>query len=196
MKAQQSNSHTFTREPDGQAGERIQFRAVDETADFDLLNGWMHQAHVVPFWQLNISESKYQTHLHKALNDTHQKLYIGEIDGRPVSYWEVYWAEDDVIGSYYRAEPGDQGVHLLIGPPEETGRGYALPLLKAMLSMQFQHARTARIIAEPDITNGKMIHVFKKAGFEPVKPVDLPDKRGLLMVCRRETFEGGTAGGS
>ncbi|SDW86659.1 Protein N-acetyltransferase, RimJ/RimL family [Marinococcus luteus] len=196
MKAQQSNSYIFTREPGGEEDERIQFRAVDETADFRLLHDWMHQAHVVPFWKLNISEGQYQAHLRKALNDTHQTLYIGKIDGRLVSYWEVYWAADDVIGSYYEAEPADQGVHLLIGPPEETGKGYALPLLKAMLAMQFQHARTARIIAEPDITNDKMIHVFKKAGFEPVKPVDLPDKRGLLMVCRRETFEGGTAVGS
>ncbi|GEK58645.1 GNAT family N-acetyltransferase [Marinococcus halophilus] len=196
MKAQPSNSHIFTREPDGAEGERIQFRAVDEKADFHMLHGWMHETHVVPFWQLNMGESKYRTHLHKALNDPHQTLYIGELDGRPVSYWEVYWAADDIIGSYYRAEPADQGVHLLIGPPEETGKGYALPLLKAMLSVQFQYARTARIIAEPDITNDKMIHVFKKAGFESVKPVDLPDKRGLLMVCRRETFEGGTAGGS
>lgn len=196
MKAQQSNSRIFTREPHEETGERIQFRAVDETSDFRLLHDWMHQAHVVPFWQLNISESKYQAHLRKALNDTHQTLYIGEIDGRPVSYWEVYWAAEDVIGSYYRAGQADQGVHLLIGPPEETGKGCALPLLKAMLSMLFQHPRTVRIVAEPDITNDKMIHVFKKAGFEPVKPVDLPDKRGLLMVCTRETFEGGTAGGS
>ncbi|MDZ5783270.1 GNAT family N-acetyltransferase [Marinococcus luteus] len=191
MNAKQSNPHIFNRESGEELDECIQFREVDVQSDLHLLHGWMHQAHVVPFWQLNISKSSYQAHLQKALADNHQSLYIGELDGRPVSYWEVYWAADDIIGSYYEAEPADQGVHLLIGPPEETGRGLALPLLKAMLSMQFQQPETNRVIAEPDITNGKMIHVFKKAGFEPVKPVDLPDKRGLLMVCTRRAYEGG-----
>ena len=64
----------------------------------------------------------------------------------------------------------------------------ALPLLKAMVNMQFAVPETKKVIAEPDIRNKKMIHVFEKCGFRPIKPVNLPDKTGLLMFCERERF--------
>nr|WP_026699760.1 GNAT family N-acetyltransferase [Salibacterium aidingense] len=168
----------------------IQFRPVLEAHDFHILHGWMHQEHVIPFWQLNQSEEAFRQHLKKALADSHQSLYIGCLDGRPMSYWEAYWAADDVIGGFYKARSYDQGIHLLIGPAEDIGKGCARPLVEAMISFQFrEEPRTRLIVAEPDIRNDKMIHVFKQCGFEAVKPVDLPDKRGLLMGCRRETWE-------
>ncbi|MFB5661916.1 GNAT family N-acetyltransferase [Alteribacillus sp. HJP-4] len=170
-------------------GQEIQFRKVIETEDFSLLHEWMHNEHVIPFWQLNFSREEYKNHLQKALADTHQSLYIGCLNGRSMSYWEAYWAADDIIGRYYHAQPYDQGIHLLIGPESDIGKGYALPLLEEMTAFLFEDQRTTRVVAEPDIRNDKMIHVFKQCGFEPVKPVDLPDKRGLFMVCRRETFE-------
>jgi RimJ/RimL family protein N-acetyltransferase len=45
------------------------------------------------------------------------------------------------------------------------------------------------VIAEPDIRNHKMIHVFEKCGFEKVQSIELPDKTGMLMYCYRENFE-------
>ncbi|HEX7063889.1 MAG TPA: GNAT family N-acetyltransferase, partial [Bacillales bacterium] len=131
----------------------------------------------------------FRDHLRKALADSHQTLYIGELDGVPMSYWESYWVRDDVIGKYYDFEQNDQGVHLLIGPEPFLGRGYALPLLRAMVAFQFQAEGTDLVVAEPDIRNKKMIHIFKKCGFEAQNEIDLPDKSGLLMFCRREVFE-------
>lgn len=59
-----------------------------------------------------------------------------------------------------------------------------------MTAFQFeQNKPTEKVVAEPDIRNEKMIHVFEKCGFERVKPVNLPDKTGLLMFCDRERFE-------
>ena len=46
-----------------------------------------------------------------------------------MSYWECYWAARDPLAGHYPAEPADQGVHLLIGPPERTGRGLGRQLL-------------------------------------------------------------------
>ena len=54
-------------------------------------------------------------HLKTFLADSHQKLLIGEIDGVPMSYWESYMVEGDIISNYYPYEKGDQGIHLLIG---------------------------------------------------------------------------------
>nr|WP_221761395.1 GNAT family N-acetyltransferase [Salibacterium salarium] len=157
--------------------------------DCDLLHNWMNEEHVYPFWNLNLSLKKYQEHLKEALADQHQTLYLGYLDGQVMSYWETYWVKGDVVENTYSSSSYDQGVHLLLGEKAFLGKGYSLPLLRAMIHFQFQVADTMKIIAEPDIRNEKMIHVFKKCGFTPIHPISLPDKTGLLMFCERNEFE-------
>lgn len=174
---------------DRNLGKTIAFRSVTIEEDLHTLHQWMNHPHVVPFWGLDGPFNKFQSHLEKALKDKHQSLYIGYLDGTPMSYWESYWVKGDVIGKYYDFDAADQGVHLLIGPESFAGKGYALPLLRAMTAFQFEVQETDTIVAEPDIRNEKMIHIFEKCGFEAGKPVELPDKTGLLMFCRRTEFE-------
>lgn len=171
-------------------GKRISFHPVKLDRDLELLHHWMHQPHVIPFWNLNISLDRYRKHLQTFLADTHQSLYIGSLDGVPMSYWETYWAKDDILGKHYDVHPHDQGIHLLIGPPTYLGKGYALPLLQTMTAWLFEHTATQKVVAEPDIRNDKMIHIFTKCGFRLQKEIQLPDKRAALMYCHRETFVG------
>ena len=163
----------------------LAFRPVELVRDLELVYGWMHQAHVIPFWKLDLPYPAFRQHLERALEDPHQTLYLGLLEGVPVSYWECYWAADDMIGQHYPVHADDQGVHLLIGPPNYLGKGLALPLLNAVVRGLFTFAGTRRVVAEPDSRNAKMIHVFKRCGFEPQRLVDLPDKQALLMLCDR-----------
>lgn len=167
----------------------ISFVKADLERDVSLLHKWQHQPYVIPFWKLDISLKDYRTHLENFLADQHQTLYLGLIDGVPMSYWEAYWVIGDVVENCYDPHPEDQGIHLLIGEEDYLSKGYALPLLRAMIRFQFLSKGTEKVIAEPDILNEKMIHVFEKCGFEKVKPIELPDKTGMLMYCHRETFE-------
>ncbi|MBN8233785.1 acetyltransferase [Halobacillus kuroshimensis] len=166
----------------------LAFRQVQE-GDGPLVHKWMNEDHVHPYWQLNLPWPAFHTHFQKAVNDPHQTLYIGCIHGMAMSYWEAYWVRGDVIEDFYHPHPFDQGIHLLIGEKDFLGRGYALPLLKAMVQFQFRHEDTSKVVAEPDIRNEKMIHVFQACGFRPVGPITLPDKEALLMFCEREEFE-------
>ncbi len=168
--------------------QEISFRPVSLEQDLARIHDWMNQPHVIPFWKLNFSQDKMKAHLEKALADTHQTLYIGLLNGVPMSYWESYWATEDIVGNYYPVDANDQGIHLLIGPPEFLGQGYALPLLRAMTAFQFQQPATQKVVTEPDIRNHKMIHIFKRCGFSFQKAIDLPDKQGAFMVCDRAEF--------
>ncbi|MFC0612167.1 GNAT family N-acetyltransferase [Scopulibacillus daqui] len=170
-------------------GKTIAFSKVELERDVKLIHSWMNESHVIPFWGLDGPFETFKQHLNKALNDPHQTLYLGCLDGKPISYWESYWVRDDMIADYYRFDAADQGVHLLLGERAYLGKGLALPFLRAMVRFQFQVSETHRVVAEPDIRNEKMIHIFKKCGFEPIKPIELPDKTGLLMICRRDCFE-------
>ncbi|WP_024546316.1 GNAT family N-acetyltransferase [Picosynechococcus sp. NKBG15041c] len=169
--------------------KEISFRPVTLTEDLQRIHQWMNCPHVIPFWKLNFSLEKMYDHLIKAIADPHQTLYIGSLNGVPISYWESYWAIDDIIANYYPAEKFDQGIHLLIGDTQFLGQGLALPLLRAMVMFQFQTPETQKIMTEPDARNQKMIHIFKKCGFEFQKEIDLPDKTGALMKCDRTKFE-------
>ncbi|WP_202410648.1 GNAT family N-acetyltransferase [Halobacillus litoralis] len=166
----------------------LAFRKAQEE-DGPLVHTWMNEEHVHPFWQLNLPWAAFQPHFHRALHDPHQTLYIGFMDGAAMSYWEAYWVKGDVVEDYYDPSPFDQGIHLLIGEKDFLGHGYALPLLKTMVRYQFRHQDTTKVVAEPDIRNEKMIHVFQACGFKPVEPITLPDKEALLMFCERGEFE-------
>jgi acetyl CoA:N6-hydroxylysine acetyl transferase len=169
--------------------EEISFRRVLLEEDLDRLHNWQHQEHVIPYWQLNLPLPEYRRHLEGFLSTPHQTLCIGQLNGVPVSYFESYWAAHDRIGAYYEAEQDDQGVHLLIGPPAFVGRGYALPLLRALVRLQLRHPGTERIIAEPDARNSRMRHIFEKCGFRMVRELQLPEKRASLMILERSVFE-------
>lgn len=167
----------------------VSFVKVVYERDVILLHKWMQKHYVIPFWKLDIPLKHYEKHLRKMLSDNHQTLYLGLLDGIPMSYWEAYWVQGDVVERCYRPHPEDQGIHLLIGEETFLGKGFALPLLRAMVQFQFLEADTEKVIAEPDTRNHKMIHVFEKCGFEKVKQITLPDKSGMLMYCQRESFE-------
>ncbi|WP_100404188.1 GNAT family N-acetyltransferase [Bacillus solitudinis] len=173
---------------DEETGYEISFRQVKLEDDLERLHYWHNQAHVIPFWKQNFPLLDYKAHLQKLLCDRHQTLYIGHVNGEPMSYWECYWTKDDIIANYYQLEEEDQGIHLLFGPKEFLGKGLALPFLRAMTAFLFQSEGTSKIVAEPDVRNEKMIHIFKKCGFEAQNEIELPDKRGLLMFCERATF--------
>jgi acetyl CoA:N6-hydroxylysine acetyl transferase len=174
---------------DPEIGKEISFRPVQLEEDLEPIHDWMNRPHVIPFWNMAWPLEEIREYLQEALDDAHQRPYIGLLDGVPMSYWEAYWTAGDIIGGYYDVEREDQGIHLLIGPLEYLGKGYALPLLRAMTAFRFRHAGTRRIVTEPDIRNGRVIRVFERCGFEFRKKVDLPDKRAALMLCRRERFE-------
>ncbi|SIQ50828.1 Protein N-acetyltransferase, RimJ/RimL family [Priestia flexa] len=169
--------------------KEITFRYVTFEQDFDRLHSWMHQDHVIPFWNLDKPRAEYASHLKRFLANKHQQLLIGEIDGQAMSYWESYIVSQDLIRHYYDYEKGDQGIHLLIGEPNYLGKGFIYPLMLTLMKRMFEVPETKRIMAEPDIRNEKMIYVFEKCGFQQLKTVDLPDKTAMLLYCQQEVFE-------
>lgn len=181
-----SHSYTFH---DPEIGYEISFREANVEDDLHRLHDWMNHPHVTPFWDLARPIEGIREYIEDSLADDHQIPYIGCLDGEPMSYWEAYRVPDDVVGRYYDTEPADRGVHLLIGPPEYLGRGLALPLLRAMTRLQLSYPGTQRVVAEPDVRNERMIHVFERSGYEKQKEIDLPDKRAALMLCDKARFQ-------
>ncbi|WP_018256097.1 GNAT family N-acetyltransferase [Halomicrobium katesii] len=167
----------------------IAFRPVSLSEDLGRLHAWLNAEHVQPFWDLAEPLSVFRETMAGKLATEGVGCYVGSVDHVPMSYWECYWATDDEVGEHFDANPTDQGLHLLVGPPEFVGQGLAVPLVRAMLRFQFTHAETDRIVVEPDVRNEVVRHVFSRCGFEPVREIAMDEKDALLMYCHRETFE-------
>lgn len=169
----------------------ISLRQASMERDLGRLHQWLGSDHVKPYWQRDLPLPAFRETVRESLAEDHLTPYIGCLDHVPMSYWECYWAAEDDVGNHYEADPDDQGVHLLIGPEEYLGNEYALPLMRAVVAMQFRHPETSRVIAEPDTRNEHVIHVFERCGFEPREEFyfDEAEKDALLMVCERDRFE-------
>lgn len=173
---------------DPTADRTVGFRPAT-MADLERLHAWLNHEHVLPYWQLDDPLPVFRETLREKLDDDdHLTPYVGCLDGVPMSYFESYWAADDVLADHCDPDPADRGVHLLIGPPEFLGHGYAAPLLRTMTALQLRHPETDRVWTEPDVRNDRVIHVFEQVGFEPHREIAMAEKDALLMSCTPETF--------
>ncbi|MFF5726894.1 GNAT family N-acetyltransferase [[Kitasatospora] papulosa] len=165
----------------------FQLVTVVPDRDLALISRWMNDPAVAAFWELAGPDSVTGTHLGRQLaGDGRSVPCLGVLDGRPMSYWEVYRADLDPLARHYPARPHDMGLHLLIGGVGNRGRGIGSVLLRAVADLVLDHRPLcARVVAEPDLRNDPSVSAFLSAGFRFSAEVDLPDKRAALMVRDR-----------
>ncbi|MGJ5834034.1 GNAT family N-acetyltransferase [Streptomyces ossamyceticus] len=155
--------------------------------DLPLITRWMNDSAVASSWRLAGPEEVTANHLRAQLDgDGRSVPCLGVLDGTPMSYWEIYRADLDLIARHYPARPHDTGVHLLIGPVADRGRGLGSALLRAVADLVLDNRPScARVVAEPDLRNFPSVSAFLTAGFRFSAEVDLPDKRAALMIRDR-----------
>ncbi|MFB6594686.1 GNAT family N-acetyltransferase [Streptomyces diastaticus] len=167
------------------------FRLVPLTRadDLTLLTTWMNDPAVAAFWELAGPPGTTARHVRAQLaGDGRSVPCLGLLDGRPMSYWELYRADLDPLARHYPARPHDTGVHLLLGGAADRGRGVGTALLRAVVCLVLAHRpRCGRVLAEPDVRNAPSVAAFRRAGFRLDTEVDLPGKRAALMVRERTT---------
>lgn len=152
--------------------------------DLPLITAWMNDPAVDAFWELAGPPEVTERHVSaQLLEDSHSVPQLGLLNGVPVSYWEVYRVEQDRLAGYYPADPGDIGLHLLLGPRESRGRGLGTILLSAMAEHLLR--TSPRVVAEPDVRNTPSVRAFSRAGFQRAGEIDLPEKRAALMMRER-----------
>lgn len=155
--------------------------------ELPLISRWMNDSTVASYWKLAGSEDVTADHLRTQLGgDGRSVPCLGVLDGTPMSYWEIYRADLDPLARHYPARPHDTGVHLLIGPVADRGRGLGAVLLRAVADLILDRRPScARVVAEPDLRNFPSVSAFLSAGFRFSAEVDLPDKRAALMIRDR-----------
>lgn len=155
--------------------------------DLPLIARWMNDPAVAAFWELAGPDDVTRRHLRGRLDEGGSCApCLGLLDGRPMSYWELYRADLDPLAAHYPARPHDIGVHLLIGGAADRGRGLGGTLLRAVAGLVLdRYPSCPRLIAEPDVRNTPSVAAFRAAGFREAGELGLPDKRAVLMILDR-----------
>ncbi|MEU8176417.1 GNAT family N-acetyltransferase [Microbispora hainanensis] len=160
---------------------------VDPPADADLIHSWVTEERA-RFWGMLDASRERVLEIYDYLDGlaTHH-AYLVCRDDRPVALFQTYEPEADPVGECYDVQPGDFGVHLLVGPATGEGeRGFTPALLSVLQAYVFADPRHTRIVAEPDARNDKVIDRMLRTGFTLGPEIDLPDKRARLLFLARD----------
>lgn len=155
--------------------------------DLAVVTRWMNDPAVAAFWELAGPEEVTARHIAAQLEgDGRSVPCLGVLDGKAMSYWEIYRADLDPLARHYPARPHDTGVHLLIGGVTDRGRRLGSTLLRAVADLVLDHRPScARVVAEPDLRNTPSVSAFLSAGFRFSAELELPEKKAALMIRDR-----------
>ncbi|MGO4291020.1 GNAT family N-acetyltransferase [Chitinophaga sp. RAB17] len=121
-------------------------------------------------------------------NNDHACALMGKINGKTAFLCECYDPVYDLIGSFYEPQPGDIGMHILVGPPEIPVHGFTWQIFSIVMDFLFDNPQHKRVVVEPDIRNEKIHHINRRAGFIYEKEVQLPHKTAALAFCTRTQY--------
>jgi RimJ/RimL family protein N-acetyltransferase len=142
---------------------------------------------VQEFWGNARYEEPYEQYVFRT-NDGAVEQFIIEADGAnalPIGYFQFYWASRVGGGWWEGFDEATAGIDFYIGETSWLGKGAGLKVLDEAKKMLFANHRIKRIIADPSPKNARIIHLLKKAGFQPNAEIETPDGRALLMELWR-----------
>ena len=117
------------------------------------------------------------------------QVFLGWVGEAPAFLVETYAPEDHEVGERYPVQEGDRGMHVLVAPPASTPiPGFTWAVFRSVMEMLFAQPEVQRVVVEPDIRNGHIHALNRKAGFRYQKPIALATKTGHLAFCTRAQF--------
>lgn len=176
---------------DPRLGKTFSLRRIDPERDLERFVRWMHLPRVAEFWEQAWPEAELADFIEKRLLDAHTLPLIGEFDGQPFGYFELYWAAEDRLAPYYPWAPFDRGLHLLVGEEDVRGAHFVDAWLAGLSHYAYlAEPRTTRLVLEPRHDNRRLFRHLERLGLSRLRDFDFPHKRASLVMGQRERFFG------
>ncbi|MEU6868172.1 GNAT family N-acetyltransferase [Streptomyces sp. NPDC046876] len=154
----------------------VTFTPVDPAADSALIHGWVTEERA-RFWGMAGADRALVQEIYEDVDRrTTHHAFLARRDGIPVALFQTYDCAEDRVGECYEVQPGDTGVHLLVGPVQGAAEpGFSSRLIAAFLAFVLADGTTRRIVAEPDARNDKALARLERTGFTLGPEVELPE---------------------
>lgn len=159
---------------------------LDDLAD---IHRWMNLPRVNQFWHEAGERAHHRKYLEGMFADPHIIPLMARFDEQAFGYFEVYWAKEDLVGSFCAAGDYDRGCHVIIGEEAFRGSAWFTAWLPSLLHFMFlDDPRTERIVQEPQADHYRQLRNLQRSGFFHTATVDLPNKRAAIVEISRRKF--------
>ncbi|MFF4390627.1 GNAT family N-acetyltransferase [Streptomyces sp. NPDC001552] len=149
---------------------------VDPAADSALIHSWVTQERA-RFWGMGEASRELVQEIYEDVDrrTTHHAFMVSR-DGEQVALFQTYDCAEDRVSECYDVQPGDVGMHMLIGPTTgATEHGFTGSLLTAFFAFVFSDDAARRVVVEPDARNAKAISLMERTGFVLGPQIVLPE---------------------
>jgi hypothetical protein len=159
---------------------RVTVTVLDPDADLDTVHAWV-TAPGTEFWGLGDLSRDDLRELYAFVDslETHHAFLV-RVEDTPVALLQTYDPAHDPVGERYAVQPGDVGVHLLVGRGDARVPGYSGMLIGAMGEFVLGQPGARRIVVEPDVRNERAVARMVRSGFELGPVIELPQKTAQL----------------
>lgn len=173
------------------ADRTLTFEPADPDRHTALLHDWLNRPHVLPWWGPERTVDEARAYVVRQRASAHLDPWVVSAGDLAFGYVETYRAGDDPLADYVSLGERDRGWHVLVGPLEVIGSGLPRQMGRAVLDRLFAEPEVERVVCEPDIRNERMHGFCRALGCRAEATLDLPDKRALLFVIDRATYDKG-----
>ncbi|MFD3466975.1 GNAT family N-acetyltransferase [Streptomyces sp. NPDC058682] len=149
---------------------------VDPAADSALIHSWVTQERA-RFWGMGEASRELVQEIYEDVDrrTTHHAFMVSR-DGEQVALFQTYDCAEDRVSECYDVQPGDVGMHLLIGPTTGAAeRGFTGSLMTTFIAFVFSDDAARRMVVEPDARNAKAISLMERTGFVLGPQIVLPE---------------------
>jgi penicillin amidase len=170
-------------------GRTMEVRRLDPAVDAALVHSWVREERA-RFWGMTDHTEERVRDIYAFVDslDTHH-AYLIAVDGAPVALVQTYQPAEDPVSETYEAQPGDLGIHLLLGPAAAREPGFTDRFVAALGAVVLLDPDVRRVVVEPDAANERAIGRAGRTGFELGPEVDLEHKRARLAFLDRDALE-------
>ncbi|RBY84229.1 GNAT family N-acetyltransferase [Blastococcus sp. TF02A-26] len=170
-------------------GRSMDLRVLDPAGDAPLVHSWVREERS-RFWGMTDHSEEQVRDIYAFVDslDTHH-AYLVSVDGAPVALLQTYQPAEDPVAEVYEVQPGDLGIHLLMGPAAAREEGFTDRLVAALGAVVLLDPGVRRVVVEPDAGNERAGSRVRRTGFELGPQVDLGEKRAQLAFLDRATLE-------
>ncbi len=143
---------------------RFHFKPVDKAHRL-LVHEWLKQPHAAE-WFYGKGLQNTINHLDAFLEgDSCGQYWLGYDQNRPFTFLITSHVQKphDELSHWCRFDGEAITLDIIIGETDYLGKGFSQTLIREFLLSQFSHV--AEVLIDPEATNTRAIHVYKKAGF-------------------------------